>query len=197
MPRDHLLRRALELSVLSIILSGIVGVVAVVAGLASGRLSLLGFGFDASIDAVASVVLVWRFRIERAHPHRAERAEQVAEIVVSAVLLVLAAYLAVGAVQALASGSNPAATDIGLGISGISVLALPPLSIAKRRVAAALDSGALRADSILTGIAALLALISLLALALTEALGIAGADAIGGLIVAAVLAREGISAFRA
>jgi divalent metal cation (Fe/Co/Zn/Cd) transporter len=170
--------------------------VAVVAGLASNRLSLLGFGFDASIDAIASVVLVWRFRIESTHPHHAERAERIAEVVVSAVLVILAAYLAVGAIQALASGSHPAATEIGLAISLISVVALPPLSLAKRRVATALDSGALRADSLLTGIAALLALISLLALALTELLGIAGADAIGGLIVAAVLAREGLSAFR-
>lgn len=196
MTRDQLLRRALQLSALSIALSGMVGIVAVIAGIASDRLSLLGFGFDASIDAVASVVLVWRFRIESTHPHRAERAERIAEVVVSAVLIVLAAYLAFGAVQALVSASHPAASDIGLAISLISVLVLPPLSIAKRRVAAALDSGALRADSILTGIAALLALISLLALALSEMLGVAGADAIGGLIVAAVLAREGTSAFR-
>ena len=178
-------------------LSGLVGVVAVGVGLATARLSLLGFGFDATIDAVASVVLLWRFRIESTQPHRAERAERTAEMVVSAVLVILAAYLAYGAVQALASGAHPSTTEVGVGISLFSVVALPPLAVAKRRVAAALDSGALRADSILTGIAALLALISLLGFVLTEAFGIAGADAIGGLVVAAFLAREGLSAFRA
>jgi len=195
--RGPLLRRALELSVLSVALSGLVGVVAVVAGLTSGRLSLLGFGFDATVDSIASVVLLWRFRIEASQPHRAERAERLAEMVVSAVLVVLAAYLAIGAIEALLTGTRPATTEIGIVISVVSVLALPPLSLAKRRVAAALESRALRADSILTGIAALLALISLGGFILTEALGIGGADAVGGLIVAAVLAREGVSAFRA
>jgi divalent metal cation (Fe/Co/Zn/Cd) transporter len=195
--RGPLLRRALELSALSVALSGLVGVVAVVAGLTSGRLSLLGFGFDATVDSIASVVLLWRFRIEASQPHRADRAERMAEMVISVVLVVLAAYLAIGAIEALLTGTRPATTEIGIGISVVSVLALPPLSLAKRRVAAALESRALRADSILTGIAALLALISLAGFILTEALGIGGADAVGGLIVAAVLAREGVSAFRA
>jgi divalent metal cation (Fe/Co/Zn/Cd) transporter len=194
--RGPLLRRALQLSALSIVLSGLAGIFAVIAGLTSGRLSLLGFGFDATVDAIASVVLLWRFRIEAAQPHRAERAERIAELVVSGVLVLLAVYLAIGAIQALASGARPATTEVGIGISVVSVLALPPLSLAKRRVAAALQSRTLRADSILTGIAALLALISLLGFVLTEAFGIAGGDAIGGLIVAAVLAREGLSAFR-
>jgi divalent metal cation (Fe/Co/Zn/Cd) transporter len=195
--RGPLLRRALQLSALSIVLSGLAGLFAVVAGLTSGRLSLLGFGFDATVDAIASVVLLWRFRIEAAQPHRAERAERIAELVVSGVLVLLAVYLAIGAIQALASGARPATTEVGIGISVVSVLVLPPLSLAKRRVAAALESGALRADSILTGIAALLALISLAGFVLTEVFGIVGADAIGGLIVAAVLAREGLPAFRA
>jgi divalent metal cation (Fe/Co/Zn/Cd) transporter len=194
--RGRLLRRALELSALSIALGAVAGGVAVVVGLATGRLSLLGFGFDAVVDSAASVVLVWRFRIETSRPHHAERAEQIAERVVSAVLLVLAVYLGWGAVQALATGARPAATEVGIVISLVSIVALPPLAIAKRRVANALGSGALRADSLLTGIAALLAGLSLASFGLTEWLGISGADAVGGLIVAAVLAREGISAFR-
>jgi divalent metal cation (Fe/Co/Zn/Cd) transporter len=195
--RGPLLRRALELSALSIVMSGLAGVLAVAVGLTSGRLSLLGFGFDGTVDSIASVVLLWRFRIEATQPHRAERAERIAEMAVSAVLVVLAIYLAVSAIEALANGAHPASSEIGVGISIASVLALPPLSLAKRRVAASLQSRALRADSILTGIAALLALISLIGFVLTGAFGIGGADAIGGLIVAGVLAREGLSAFRA
>lgn len=195
MDRDRLLRRALELSALSVGCSGVVGIVAVVAGLTSGRLALLGFGFDAAIDSVASVVLFWRFVIERTHPHHAERAESVAEVLVSAVLVVLAAYLAYGAITALASGAHPAASEVGIAISIVSLIVLPPISLAKRRVATALGSGALRADSVLTGIAAILALVSLLGFVLTEAFGLAGADAVGGLVVAAVLGREGLAAF--
>lgn len=193
--RHRLLRRALELSALSVGFSGVVGILAVVVGLASGRLALLGFGFDAAIDSIASVVLFWRFVIERTHPHHAERAEAVAEATVSAVLVALSIYLAYGAIQALASGAHPATTEVGIAISLVSLVVLPPIALAKRRVAIALRSGALRGDSILTGIAAVLALVSLLGFVLTEALGFAGADAIGGLVIAGFLAREGIGTF--
>ena len=196
MTRDSLLRRALQLSAVSVGFSGVVGTVAVVAGLASARLALLGFGFDSAVDSVASIILIWRFTIEASQPHRAERAEAIAERVVSVVLIALAAYLVFNALSALATGSHPESSDVGLWISVVSLAVLPPLALGKRRVATALDSGALRADSSLTGLAAVLAAISLVALVLTEALGIAGADALGGLIVAAVMAREGLSAFR-
>ena len=196
MDRNRLLRRALELSALSVGFSGVVGITAVIVGLTSGRLSLLGFGFDSAVDSAASIVLFWRFRIEATHPHHADRAEAIAEKVVSAVLLLLAAYLAWNAVQALVAGAHPESSELGLLISVISLLALPPLALAKRRVAAALDSGALRGDSSLTGLAAILAAVSLLAFVLTQALGVTGADAVGALIVAAVMAREGLAPFR-
>lgn len=195
MDRDRLLRRALELSALSVGFSGVVGITAVVIGLTTERLALLGFGFDSAIDSVASIVLLWRFRLERTHPHHAERAEEIAERLVSAVLVVLAVYLGINAIQALLSGATPRDSEIGIGISIVSLAVLPPLALAKRRVAGALESGALRADSTLTGLAAALAAVSLAAAVLSEVLGIVGADALGGLAIAVVLAREGLANF--
>jgi divalent metal cation (Fe/Co/Zn/Cd) transporter len=197
MPRRDALRRALLLSVLSIVLGGIVGGTAVVVGLASGSLSLLGFGFDAAIDSAASVALVWRFLIEAREPHRAERVEEIAGAVVGVVLLVLALYLAVNAGAALASGSHPDSTVVGTILLLFSVVALPPLALAKYRTARSLASGALRADSILTTVAALLALISLAGLAATELLGVTWADAVGALAVSALLVRQGWSSLQA
>lgn len=196
MNRERLLERAFLLSAVSVAISGVAGGFAVAVGLASGRLSLLGFGFDAAIDAAASVVLLWRFRIEARHPARAERAERLAERVVGGVLIVLGLYLGMSTIQALVGDSHPAATPTGLAISLVSVILLPPLSVAKARVAASLGSRALRADSILTAVAAALALISLAGFAATEWLGITWADAVGGLVIAVVLLREGASAFR-
>ena len=54
MDRDHLLNRAVLLSVASIGISAIVGTAAVVVALATESLSLLGFGADAVIDSAAS-----------------------------------------------------------------------------------------------------------------------------------------------
>src|SRR5690348_8793093 len=99
--RHAMLRRALRLAVLSVAIGAVGGGLAVIVGLANGSLSLLGFGFDAAIDSVASVALVWRFRLEKAQPHRAEQVEKIAQSIVGGVLLVLAAYLAVNAVGAL------------------------------------------------------------------------------------------------
>jgi divalent metal cation (Fe/Co/Zn/Cd) transporter len=189
--RLPLLRRAFRLSLISIALSGVLGGVAVVVGLTSNSLSLLGFGFDAAIDACASVALAWRFATEARHPHKTENVERIAEIVVGGVLLVLAAYLAINAVLALVNSSSPEVTPVGVAISIISLIALPALAIAKYRTARALGSGALRADSILTGVAAVLALVSLVGLLLTEAFGVIWADAVGALVVSLVLFREG------
>jgi divalent metal cation (Fe/Co/Zn/Cd) transporter len=191
------LRHALRLSALSIAWSGIIGSLAVYAASSSGSLSLLGFGADAVIDSIASVVLVWRFMVEARHPHRADRVEQAAERVVGLALIALALYLAVGAVRALAAQAHPETSLVGLALLLASALVLPPLAIAKYRVAARLVSGALRADSILTAVAAALAVISLASLAASATLGLWWADAVAALIVAVIVVREGWSSLRA
>jgi divalent metal cation (Fe/Co/Zn/Cd) transporter len=197
MDRRALLHRALVLSVLSIAISGLVGGLAVAIALSTGSLSLLGFGFDAAIDSVASVALVWRFRIEARQPDRAHRVETIAEAVVGSVLLVLAAYVAFNAAQALINNARPASTFAGTALLVGSVSILPFLAVAKSRVAKRLDSGALRADSLLTAISVVLAAISLVGLGLTAAFGLSWADAVGALAVAAILVREGITSLRA
>ena len=94
-------------------------------------------------------------------------------------------------------GRDPETSTIGLALLVASVLVLPPLALAKNRVAARLQAGALRADSILTAVAALLALISLVSLAASEVLGLWWADAVAALIVGAIVVREGWSSMRA
>ena len=197
MDRPGLLRRALLLSVLSIVINGLLGGAAVIVGLATDSLSLLGFGLDAAIDSIASVVLVWRFRTEVREPHRAERIERLAETAVGAVLLVLAAYLAISALGALASATKPEASLARTLLLLAAVVILPPLAVAKSRTARALGSGALRADSILTGIAAVLGAIGLVSLALDQLFGVSWADAVGALVIAVIIAREGWASLQA
>ena len=195
--RRALLRRALGLSILSIGLSGAFGSAAVGVGIATGSLSLLGFGIDSAIDSLASIVLVWRFRTEAREPHRAERIERLAETAVGAVLLVLSAYLAVGAINAIVTSAHPEASIVRTALLIAAVILLPPLAVAKYRVARALASGALRADSILTAIAALLGVIGLASLVIDELLHVPLADSAGALVIAAIVAREGWSSLQA
>jgi divalent metal cation (Fe/Co/Zn/Cd) transporter len=189
------LRQALRLSALSIVWSGVAGSIAIYAALATSNLSLLGFGADAVIDSVASIVLVWRFLAESRQPERAARVERAAERVVGLALIALAVYLTASAIRALATQSHPETSTASLVLLLASAVVLPPLAFGKYRVAARLGSGALRADSILTAVAALLAVISLASLAGSQALGLWWADAIAALVVAVIVIREGWNSF--
>jgi divalent metal cation (Fe/Co/Zn/Cd) transporter len=194
--RARNLRYALLLSGLSIAWSGVAGSIAVGAAVTSGSLSLLGFGVDAVIDAVASGVLIWRFLVESRHPHRADRVERAAERVVGLALIVLALYLTVSALRALSVQAHPETSVASLVLLIASVVALTPLAAGKYVVAARLKSGALRADSILTAVAASLAVISLVSLVATQAFGFWWADAIAALVVSTIIVREGWSSLR-
>lgn len=195
--RHSLLRRALALSLLTIALNGLFGGAAVAAGISTHSLALLGFGFDAAIDSAASVVLVWRFRTEVRQPHRAEAIERFAECAVGVVLLLVAAYLAVGGVNALLAATRPEASLVRTALLALAVVVLPPLALAKYRVARGLSSRALRGDSILTAIASLLGIIGLVALVADQILRVPWADAAGALLIAVVIAREGWSSVQA
>jgi divalent metal cation (Fe/Co/Zn/Cd) transporter len=185
------LRRAIVLSLISVVWNGLAGGAAVVVALSTGSLALLGFGFDAAVDSVASIALIWRFAAERDQPHRADRVERLAAAVVGAVLVVLGVYLGFEAVRALAGRSPHETSMAAVALLVASAIVLPPLGIAKRRLAERLDSGALRSDSVLTLVAALLAGVGLVSAALSATLDLWWADAVGGLLVAIVLLREG------
>ena len=130
MTRRQLISRALFLSVLSVGLSALIGTSAVALSIGIGSLSLLGFGADAAIDAVASCVLIWRFRIEVQHPHRADRVERLAEALIGAVLITLAGYLAISAVSALIANAHPEPSVARVVLLAISIVVLPPLAVA-------------------------------------------------------------------
>jgi len=195
--RERDLRRALWLSAFSMAWNGVAGSLAAYVALVSGSLSLLGFGVDAVIDSIASVALIWRFRVESAQPVRAARVERMAERVVGVSLILLAGYLVIGSIRALATQSHPDMSLASVALLVASVVVLPPLARAKYLVARRLGSGALRLDSILTAVAALLAAISLASLAASDRLGLWWADAVAAIVVAVILAREGLASMSA
>jgi divalent metal cation (Fe/Co/Zn/Cd) transporter len=185
------LRQAIALSIVTVVWNGLAGSSAVVLAASTGSLSLLGFGFDAAVDSVASIALIWRFAAERDQPHRADRVERVAAAVVGAVLVVLGVYLGFESIRAVVGHGEHETSAAAIALLVASAIVLPPLGMAKRRVAERLGSGALRGDSILTLVAGLLAVVGLVSALLAATLGLWWADATGGLLVALVLVREG------
>ena len=188
--RQPALHRAVRLSQLSLAWGGVSGLSAVLVGLIVGSLSLAGYGFDSIADASASAVLLHRFHTERNEPHTADSLERRAIRLVAIALGAIGAYLAVSAIRALALHHTPDSTAFGVAIAIASMIVLPPLAVAKRRTAGRLGSAALRADGLLTAVAAVLAFGALLGLILDPAFGWWWADSVIALLVVPVLLRE-------
>lgn len=188
--RERAVAWAIRLSVFTVAWNLAFGAAAVAVATATGSSSLVGFGLDAVVDAVASVVLVWRFREERVDEEHAERIEGVALRVVGVSLVCAATYVSVRSALALAHHSGPESSAFGVVLAAASAVVLPFLARAKTRVARRLGSKALRADGVLTAAAGLLAIISLAAAAL-DGLGLWWADPIAALVIAAFLFLEG------
>ena len=182
--------RARRLSIASVAWGLLAAVAGGAIGLTTGSLAVVGFAIDSAIDSAASVALTWRFATEARDPARAARLEHLAERIVGWVLIVAAVALAAGATRALLAHQPVTPSTAQLALLVASLVVLPPLAIAKHRVAGRLGSAALRNDALLTGAAAVLAGVALLAVALAAA-GLWWADAAGSIVIAVVLAREG------
>jgi divalent metal cation (Fe/Co/Zn/Cd) transporter len=188
--RASLLASALRLSFFTIAWNGAVGAAALVVSIVDSSLALAGFALTALLDSSASMVLVWRFREELRDPVAAEHLERRAQSWVVVAMLAVAVYVDIQAVRGLAGRSHPEASALGVVLAAASLVVLPWLGSAKLRVAARLESGALRGDGILTSASAALAAIALAALLANAAFGWWWADPTAALLIATALAIE-------
>jgi divalent metal cation (Fe/Co/Zn/Cd) transporter len=190
--RLSLIAAALRLSYFTIAWNGAIGACGLIVAVVTGSLALAAFAGNALLDSSASVVLVWRFLSERSDPLAAERVERRAQAVVAAAMIAVGLSVLVEAARALAGHAHADESWLGFAVAALSVLVLPPLGRGKLRVAAALSSAALRGDGVLTLAAAALAVITLLTLVVTSALGWWWADPLAALVIAIGLAAEGV-----
>ena len=137
--RDRLIRRAKALSWLSLAYMTAEGAIAITAALLAGSVALLGFGLDSAIEALASVIVIWRFTGTR---RLSQDAERHAERLVAISFFVLAPYVAQDAIRALIAGEHPHTSWLGIGLSISSIIVMPQLATAKHRIGQRLGSGA-------------------------------------------------------
>lgn len=166
--------------------------VAIAAGTAAGSIALVGFGADSIIESLSGLVLLWRLQSHEVD----ERRERLALRLVGVCFLILAAFVAFDAAHSLIGGEFPDASVVGIVLSVVSLIVMPLLARAKRRVAARLDSAALAADSRQTELCAYLSAILLGGLALNAAFGWWWADPVAALIMVPIIIREGTKALR-
>ena len=189
----QLARRARTLSWLTLAWMGVEGGVAVGAALIAGSVALLGFGLDSAIEALASIIVIWRFTGRRTHSATAERRAQQA---VAVSFFLLAPYIAAEAVVALAGTERAETSWIGIALTAGTFLLEPPLGIAKRRLGTQLGSVATAGEGTQNLLCAYLAGAVLVGLLANTLAGIWWLDPAVGLLIAYIALREGRAAWR-
>jgi divalent metal cation (Fe/Co/Zn/Cd) transporter len=171
------------------------GIASIVAGLLAGSVSLLGFGIDSAIEVSSSIAALWRLRAD-VDPMRRARVEAASVRWIGWLFLALAAYVAADAVHALYARDMPARSMLGIVITAMSVIIMPVLARAKRKVGVRLGSKALTADAMQTSLCMWLSAITLAGLALNALFGWWWADPVAALCMTPIIAKEGIDDLR-
>ena len=115
------------------------GIIGLIAGFAAGSIALVGWALGSGIEGLASVIVVWRFTGPRMLSETAERRAQKA---VAVSFWLLAPYIAIEAIRDLTTHHPATATPLGIALTASSLVIMPVLGIAKRRLGERLGSGA-------------------------------------------------------
>jgi divalent metal cation (Fe/Co/Zn/Cd) transporter len=185
--------RARLLSWLSLAYMGVEGAVAIVAAITAGSVALLGFGLDSAIEGLASVIVVWRFTGTRT---LSDTAEERAHKAVAVTFFLLAPYIAYDAITTLATGHGAATSWLGIGLAISSLIVMPILGTAKKRLGTQLGSGATSGEGTQNLLCAYLAAAVLVGLLANTLLGWWWLDPTIALGIAALAVREGREAWR-
>jgi divalent metal cation (Fe/Co/Zn/Cd) transporter len=171
------------------------GLVAVIAGAVAGSISLVGFGIDSFIEVTSGSVLLWRMSVD-SKVHRRETNEKRALRMVGACFLLLAAYITCDSILDLWSRRPPEHSISGIVLACVSLVVMPLLSRAKRRVGRAMGSAAMNADAKQTEFCTYLSAILLVGLLLNVFFGWWWADPLAALIMVPIIAKEGFDGVR-
>jgi divalent metal cation (Fe/Co/Zn/Cd) transporter len=125
-----------------------------------------------------------------------ERNEKLSLRVVGICFMALAIYMAYEAVSDLIRKTAPEHSIPGIVLACVSLIAMPILSRAKKKVGNALNSSAMKADARQTDFCVYLSVILLAGLLLNAVLGWWWADPIAALIMAPIVAREGVQVIK-
>jgi divalent metal cation (Fe/Co/Zn/Cd) transporter len=193
--RQDLVRRGQRLEYFTIGYNSLEGLTSTVAGLIAGSVSLIGFGLDSVIEVASGAALLWRLHHDLDHSRR-EQVERITQKIVAWCFLALAAYLDYESGSTLIGHEIPQRSIPGIIVAAVSVIVMPLLARAKRRVAAGIGSGAMTADSKQADFCTYLSAILLGGLLLNALLGWWWADPVAGLVMAPIIGKEGLDGIR-
>jgi divalent metal cation (Fe/Co/Zn/Cd) transporter len=198
--RTKLLRRAIDLAMVTVGWNTIEGIIAVVAGVSASSVALIGFGVDSFVETASAAVVGWRLRAElvgQLDDEQAEALERRAGRIAGSLLLALAVYIVIDAGRrVLGFGPEAQESRLGMALTALSLVVMPVLGWAKLRTALVLKSGALRADAYETIACWWLSVTTLAGLVLNAVFGWWWADPLAALAIVPLVVREGLEGWR-
>ena len=191
-----LTRRGLGLARVTIGYNAVEGLVAITAGVMAGLVSLIGFGFDSGIESISAVLVALRLSARLRQGTVDVAKERQALRLVALTFFVLAGYVIVQGIRGLLVGNTPDTSPLGIGVLVASLVVMPLLAAAKRRVGLALGSDPLiLADAAETRICVWLSVSTLAGLLLFQLTGAAWLDPVAGFVIGAFAVHEGMEAW--
>ncbi len=191
----RLTRRGLRLAQFTIAYNVAEGVIAVTAGLVAGLISVIGFGFDSAIESLSAVLVAMRLSARLRHGTVDERKERQTLTFVAISFFILAAYVTVEGIRNIAAAETPHTSWPALILLVASLIVMPVLAAAKKRVGVALQDNLILADAAQTKVCVLLSISTLLGLGVFQLTGAAWLDPAAGFIIAAFAVHEGREAW--
>jgi divalent metal cation (Fe/Co/Zn/Cd) transporter len=191
--RDRWVRRARLLAWVGLGWHAIEAAVAIGAGLVASSIALVGFGADSLVEALAGIVVIWRFAAARS---MSEDAENRAQRLIGASFFLIGAYVGIEAVRTLIARDHPEVSAVGLILSASTLFTMPPLAKAKQRVAEKLASSAIASEGRQNMLCAYLSAALLMGLGGNALFGWWWLDPITALFIAGVAIKEGREAWR-
>lgn len=185
-------RRALLAEYFTVGWNIVEGVVAVTAGVLAGSIALVGFGLDSYIEVASGLVLIWRLRKHGfSDEEEEEAAEKRAILFVGVTFFLLAVYVLYESGKKLYFHEHPEESLLGIILAIISLIVMPVLALNKKKIAAEINSRALRADALETLACSYLSLTLLLGLGANALFGWWWADPVAALAMVYFLIKEG------
>jgi divalent metal cation (Fe/Co/Zn/Cd) transporter len=200
--RSEDVRLALLLTYITLGWMTIEGAASLLLGWASKSLLLEAFGIDSVIELFSAAVLLWRLRVEAkdgATSEHVDRIEHRAARLVGYSLYALVAYVILNSGYGLFVAKRITDTHEsvwGILIGAVAKVGMPILAGYKLKVAARLNSRALRADAVESITCGYLSIVLMIGLAATRLLGWWWLDSVAALALIPFLVKEARAAIR-
>lgn len=191
----RLTRRGLRLAQFTVAYNVVEGAVAITAGIIAGLVSVIGFGVDSGVESIAAVLVGLRLAARLRNGETDERKERITLKLVAVTFFLLAGYVIFEGTRAIITGETPEASPLSIGLLVASIVVMPILAAAKRKVGRQLGDNLILADAAETRICVLLSISTLLGVGLFMLTGFAWLDSVAAFVIAIFAIHEGREAW--